>query len=413
MKIPTRIGGQTLHISSMLSSQPKKHLSFHTPGHKERGWDITELSYSDALFSPSGAIRRAQEDIASSRGAAAAFLLTDGSTCGVHAMLYALKERGAKSVAVPVSCHESVHGGAKLAGLTEISFGRKGAIPPQPTAEEAEEALKQADALLLTSPDYYGFLPDLAAIRAVCDRYGKPLLIDGAHGGHLNGEKGYAGNYADMWVDGAHKSLPAYTQGACVFAKSEAWSDLLRESVLLFHTTSPSYPIMASVEYAMHYPKKEKAEREAEALKRRLGALKNDDWTKIVLPFGEYADKVAAELERKGIFAEFNDGNHLMFYLSPCTKKGDLKKLERALKGFPRGEAEETVLIEGKGDTVSVELADSVGMVCAKAVGLFPPCMPLIYEGERISARKVKKLLSARNTFGLTDGKILVYEREE
>ena len=51
------------HIAAMLDRQ-KKHISFHTPGHKRAGADITELSYSDNLTDPSGAIRRAEEDTA-------------------------------------------------------------------------------------------------------------------------------------------------------------------------------------------------------------------------------------------------------------------------------------------------------------------------------------------------------------
>ena len=80
-------------IAEMLRKQ-KKHLSFHTPGHKRRGADITELSYSDNLASPAGVIARAEEYIAQKAGAARAFLITDGSTCGVHALLYALALAG-------------------------------------------------------------------------------------------------------------------------------------------------------------------------------------------------------------------------------------------------------------------------------------------------------------------------------
>ena len=88
--------------------------------------------------------------------------------------------------------------------------------------EKFTPLLEGADALLLTSPDYYGNIADLSAIRAFCNQTGKLLLIDGAHGGHLHFHKDlYAGAYADMWVDGVHKSLPALTQGAVVSARTE------------------------------------------------------------------------------------------------------------------------------------------------------------------------------------------------
>ena len=91
------------HIGKMLNSRSgRKHLSFHTPGHKRRGDDVTELSYTDNLASPNGCIRRAQEDIARILGASRAFLLTDGSTSGVYAMLKAARESGVKTIAAPV-----------------------------------------------------------------------------------------------------------------------------------------------------------------------------------------------------------------------------------------------------------------------------------------------------------------------
>lgn len=173
-KIPRSLGGEKLYIADMLAAQ-RRHISFHTPGHKRSGWDITELSYSDALFSPSGVIGAAQRRLAEELGAASTFLLTDGSTCGVHAMLYALAQGGVQSVAVPYGAHVSVFGGCELAGITPVPFGRKGAPCPQPSPEEAERALADADALLLVSPDYYGFVPDLKGMRAVCDRLAKQI----------------------------------------------------------------------------------------------------------------------------------------------------------------------------------------------------------------------------------------------
>ena len=94
------------HILEMLRAQKRPHISFHTPGHKRAGADITELSYSDNLLSPRGVIARAEEDIAGITGAYRAFLLTDGSTSGVHSMLLALREAGIGRVAYPAFCHK-------------------------------------------------------------------------------------------------------------------------------------------------------------------------------------------------------------------------------------------------------------------------------------------------------------------
>ena len=81
------------HVLKMLKGQ-KEHVSFHTPGHKAPGWDITELSYSDCLADPTGVILRAQKDVETIVKSAASEFLTDGSTSGVYTLLYILKQKG-------------------------------------------------------------------------------------------------------------------------------------------------------------------------------------------------------------------------------------------------------------------------------------------------------------------------------
>ena len=326
-----------LHIQKMLSAQGR-HISFHTPGHKQAGEDITELSYSDNLLSPAGVIKAAEEDCARILGAGRSYLLTDGSTCGVFSMLYALKEKGCQKIAVPTHSHRSVENACRVLSLDMVPIKQvvRFGIPAQPTLAEMTACLAQADALLLTSPDYYGYFAPLKEARELCNKQGKPLIIDGAHGAHLHGTAMHAGNFADMWVDGVHKSLPALTQGAVVSAKNENWAEPLGHGVRIFRTTSPSYPILASIERAVKYPRNVKIELLAEETKREMGALQNDDWTKIVIPFGSLAQKAQAQLEKRGIYPEFCDDNYLLFYLSPCTRAGHLRKLKRLLKMLPR-----------------------------------------------------------------------------
>ncbi len=330
-----------LHIADMLRGQGQ-HLSFHTPGHKRAGGDITELSYSDNLYAPHGVLAAAERDIAEILGADASFLLTDGSTAGVYSMLFAAREAGAKRVAVPAFSHPSVGHACHVLGLALeiIPQTARFGVPEQPALSALEEGLKRADALLLTSPDYYGFFPPLAQIRALCTREKKPFLVDGAHGSHLHFCDLYAGKYADMWVDGVHKSLPAMTQGAVVSAKGE-WAERLARAVKFFRTTSPSYPIMASVEYAVKYPRNTALEEASEAFKCGHGCLKNADWTKILYPVGKRGDEVLRALEAQGIYPEFFDGNYLLFYLSPATRGEDLDRLGEALAAFSRAEISE------------------------------------------------------------------------
>ena len=405
-------------IYQMLKANAEKeHLSFHTPGHKNGEWDITELSFSDNLSSPTGCILEAEREIAEILGAKRSFLLTDGSTSGVLAMLYAAKESGVKTVAVCIRSHKSVFNGCKLLGLTPLVYenGR--------TMSELNEIFKAADCLFFTSPDYYGRIAELEKARAFCNEQGKLLLVDGAHGGHLHFDKSlHAGGYADMWVDGVHKSLPAFTQGAVVSARTEALAEKLEKGVDIFRTTSPSYPIMASVEYAVKYPRNLILENLAKEFQNHPRILKNEDWTKLCVHFGEQAFEVEKLLEAEGIFSEFCDGEYLTFYLSPATKISDFERLKNRLTELfesylysPKKEIEldhtPLVCVENKA-MEWVEIERAVGKICAENCGLFPPCTPLILRGERVMPEKVAKMKKADNTFGLKEGKILVYVEE-
>lgn len=412
-------------IYRMLRENAKRrHLSFHTPGHKRGKWDVTELSFSDNLASPTGCIALAQEEIASLLGANGSFLLTDGSTSGVLSMLHAARALGVKRVAAPVLSHKSFLNGCKLLSLTPVWFPTRtlGGVPLPTAVSDFSSSLNEADALFLTSPDYYGNIPDLQRIRDICRENGKLLLIDGAHGGHLRFERTlYAGAYADLWVDGVHKSLPAFTQGAVVSARTEAGVKALAEAVDIFRTTSPSYPVMASVEYAVKYPRNERLERAATELALSLkNARFGGDWTKLCVQTPR-ADGVKAALEKRGIYPEFSDGNVICFYLSPATKIREFKTLKRILKRLEKQTALERgtevervhaplVLTEeqqNKG-VEEIDLARTEGRICAKACGLFPPCLPLLFVGERIGKEKVERLLKAEQTFGLNGNKITV-----
>ncbi len=421
------------HIYQMLRAHAqKKHLSFHTPGHKVGRWDITELSFSDNLSCPRGCIAEAEKDISNILGAKKSFILTDGSTSGVLAMLHVAKACGVKRIAFCEASHKSVYNGCALLGITPLIYPQKkqGKTPFAYTMYELNEnfssILQMADALFLTCPDYYGNIANLAEIRTYCEREGKLLLIDGAHGGHLHYQKEiYAGQYADMWVDGVHKNLPAFTQGAIVSARTEFLAEKLREAVDIFRTTSPSYPIMASLEYAVKYPRNPQIEEMAKSFAASCDRVfLREDWTKLCAVFGENAFEAEKKLQKKGIFAEFCDGDLIMFYLSPLTRKREFTHLKKALlhlfeeypcedvktekKDVERNPA--PFLFDKKMEKEWVLLEEAEGKICAIFCGLFPPCTPLLRAGERVTKEKITLLKNADNVYGLIDGKIQVFK---
>ena len=422
----------------LLENKNKRHFSFHTPGHKNAKWDITELSYSDNLSAAKGCLKEAEEDVAAILGAKRSFILTDGSTSGVFSMLHAAKTLGVNKVLASVETHKSFFNGCALLGLSPLLLPAKrvNGIPAPYTFTEIEtqfpSLLSEADAIFLTSPDYYGNTTDWLGFSAYCKKEGKILLADGAHGGHLHFDKGlYAGQYADIWVDGVHKSLPAFTQGAVVSAHLENTEKALKNAVDIFRTTSPSYPIMPSVEYAVKYPQNQVLEKmvRAYAQENQQRIYLAEDWTKLCVLFGKRAFDVEKEVEKMGLFPEFCDGNVLMFYLSPATSIKEFCVLKKTLKGLfakypyelPKDNKMEEnaiqpipapLVFDEKG-TEWVKFNEADGRICARICGLFPPCTPLFCIGERITADKLELLKNANNVFGIENASILVYKLEE
>ena len=414
------------HIITMLEKQAKdRHISLHTPGHKNAKFDITELCYSDNLSSPKGVIKRAQDDITKLLGSHQSFIVTDGSTCGILSMLFAAKTLGAKCVLAREDSHKSLYNGCALLGLELLLLSTQANkdIPLPFTITELEnhpDFTQKADVIFLTSPDYFGNIADLKAIRDYCDIHKKLLVVDGAHGGHLHFDSElYAGAYADFWVDGVHKSLPAFTQGAAVSARTEEQANALTLAVDIFRTTSPSYPIMASVEYAVKYPENKTLIDFVNEWKKHERVYKNSDWTKLCLLFGDNAFEAEKYLRSKGVFAEFCDGNVICLYLSPATSLRNLKKVQRLVnKAFTRFpyNAKQTVertpapVVSQKTQVEWVDISNSENRILAANVGLFPPCIPLKKQGETMDRQSIERLQKSGNVFGVQNGKIAVYK---
>lgn len=440
----------------LIYNQLKKYAnagkSFHVPGHKGRGEflklfpcaeiDVTELTYSDNLFCPNGVIADAQRDIAQILGAKKSYLLTDGSTSGVLSMLYVLSKRGGK-VLVPRNCHQSVWNACRLFKLEPVILQGQLCsgvyLPPSP--EDVEKQLKSDSGIagmIALSPDYYGNIAPLAEYSRILKNFGKLLLVDEAHGAHLAFERRngiYAGEFADIWVDGAHKCLPTLTQGAALSLNNEELAEDLEEGLATFRTTSPSYPIMASVEYGIKFVANNIGLTLAAkaAVKEFINSAspfefyKADDWTKLAAdfkPLNISADKAAQFLEKNGIYAELSDGRYLLFYISLQTAAEDLKLLSDKLSALLNEDSLKNTYIpcnplpqNGRvcsyqtavcSEKEFVPLADAAGRICAGNAGITPPCIPVIIGGELITEEAVKLLLSAQNTFGVTDGKVAV-----
>lgn len=439
------------YIYSQLKKHTKACKSFHMPGHKACGdfkvkfkdanLDVTELSYTDNLLSPDGAIAKAQRDIARIFGAAKSYMTTDGSSSGVLALVYCASKRGNKLIVFRNS-HQSVWNACRLFGVEPLIVqGAESEGVLQPPDSAIIEKLVSNDpniaGVLATSPDYYGNVAPLAGYREILKKYNRLLLVDEAHGAHLAyGDKGYAGLYADAWVDGAHKTLPTLTQGAIVSVGNEELVPSIEDALSMFRTTSPSFPVMASVEYGVKYiANRIRILNDAKTAvsdfktQSRFSFYENADWTKLLLdckPLDIAPGAVLAKLEKKGVYAEFADGRYILFYLSPMVRDKELANLEKLLSvivedkkiqgtyrekpQIPESERSYSFQYALKRQCEWIDLDKAVGRMCAKNAGLAPPCIPIVVTGEMITAATVKAL-SVKSTFGLKNGQICVVKK--
>jgi arginine/lysine/ornithine decarboxylase len=111
-------------------------------------------------------------------------------------------------------------------------------------------------AVFLTSPDYFGALCDIWAIAKICREKNAALLVDNAHGAHLGLFSGLhpMALGADACCDSLHKTLPALTGAALLHLRDEKKAPLARRRMPLFGSTSPSYLIQLSADYACPTP---------------------------------------------------------------------------------------------------------------------------------------------------------------
>ncbi len=428
-----------------------KQITFSMPGHKRdkrfspifktRRFDVTELTALEI----EKACAMAEADVSAIYGARLTRFLSGGSTLGVLSMLNSVRHLGNKII-INRSAHKSVYNACKILNIEPITISgvvRSGVLYA-PTFSAVQKAIDENGnviGVLLTYPDYYGKTFDLKKISAFLKEKDKKFLIDGAHGAHL---KFFGGvnplDYADLCVFGAHKTLPTLTGGAFVLAKGVDLAEKLNESVNLFASTSPSYPILSSIEYGVKKFNglsdrvKEKYTDLLSQLKVKIAKIgytfiHKTDPLKLSIDFGgnginsDTAEKV---LISRGIHVEMNDGRYLLFMFSPFTSKRQFNKLYRAcyyLYKKKRGQVENknySTQLHGEkvteyltainGDAEVVSLSNSIGRVSADNIGVFPPCYPVVIAGERITEDNVKLLKG--NVFGLLDGKVKVLKEK-
>ncbi len=250
----------------------EKWLRLHMPGHiggpgfahntlkALAEFDVTEIQELDDLHAPRGVIEEARRLLAKAYGAQESFFLVNGASSGIHALFMALQKPGAQ-VLVPRNCHRSFFAGMIMAGINPVyipcQLNDELGIALSVTPDDVEKLLglhHDAEAVFIVSPSYYGTGCKIKNIADICAKHQKPLLVDEAHGGHFRFHPVFPRpaleEGAMAAVNGLHKTLPVYNQGAVLHTKNYPHIKRLRAACSLLTTTSPSYPILASIDLA-------------------------------------------------------------------------------------------------------------------------------------------------------------------
>lgn len=331
---------------------------FHMPGHKggplplpelsdAARLDVTEIPGTGNLYLAGEPFDSAQKPWAERFGFDHCQFLTGGSTMGIHTGLSLLCASG-DQVLVDRNCHRAVFNAMALLDLEPVYLERpwleqENLIGPI-TPEQVESALKNhpnVKTICITSPIYTGVLSDIGAISRVVHAHGGSLFVDGAHGAHLPflGLSPFAG--ADGVVVSAHKTLPALGQAALLFT-SGADPDRVRRMASVFGTSSPSYPILASMDAARAWLEGDGARAYQQTalrvaqLRSRFPSLAGDlslDPARLTLNVQD-GPSFARSLEEQNIFPEMEDGGHVVFICTPQDLEENFDRLERALEGM-------------------------------------------------------------------------------
>lgn len=442
---------------ALIKHKTRKPISFHVPGHKNGEVfpkdvhqvfegilhvDVTELSGLDDLHSPSEAIFEAEALLADYYQVKKSFFLVNGSTVGNLAMILASVSEG-DEILVQRNCHKSIMNGLSLANVKPIfispEFNYEWQVAGGLTLKNIKKAVNQyprIKALIVTYPNYYGMVVNLQEIISFCHERNIVVLVDEAHGAHFGRREELPMSAtelgADVVVQSAHKTLPAMTMGSFLHYNSNIVDlDRLKGYLRMLQSSSPSYPIMASLDLARKYLATYKKEDMIYTLqviaqfKEKLNLIpsikvlsytgKGDPLKITIQSQSTFTGfDIQSRLEKKGIFTELADEYNVLL-IFPLLKSGDSYRIDevvQAIKGcigeegiFPLSFSpfiEEptisTLLLTYKEqqqkEVELISLVEANGRICAENIIPYPPGIPLLLPGEWIREQHLKQIES-------------------
>lgn len=466
-------------ITGVLNYIKENNISFCMPGHKGgKGFtatseghefleklvqfDLTEVDGLDNLHHPEGVLLKSQQLLSEYYGSKKSYYMINGSTGGNLAMVFAAFNEG-DTVIIERNCHRSISNALVLRKLKPIYLKNEiddtYDLPLPPSLDIIYSTIEEnpgAKGLILTYPNYYGICINLKEVVKKAHEKAMVVLVDAAHGAHFGTIDDFPENPvllgADYTVMSAHKTLPSLNQAAFLHLGDAASSQKADFYVSVFMSTSPSYMLLCSMEYARYYLEIYGVEgykslvKLTRQYKDKINSL-NDfkvidsevlgnkvyktDNSRFILNIqkGYSGEALYNVLRNAGIQPEMVAGRNIVLIFSPFNSEEEFENLYNVLVDCDMSklksqhiqlkalEVPEMIMtpyeaVEAK--KIKLYIDESADKICGEAVVPYPPGIPLLNPGERIDGHTIdaiKYYLKNKITvLGILDDKITVIE---
>ncbi|HIT80210.1 MAG TPA: aminotransferase class I/II-fold pyridoxal phosphate-dependent enzyme [Candidatus Faecivivens stercorigallinarum] len=410
--------------------------------------DMNSMKALDNLCHPVSVIREAEELAADAFGADYAFLMVGGASSCVEAMVMTACKAGEKII-MPRNVHRSAINALVICGAVPVyvdpGVNRRLGIPLGMSVEGVKKAIEQnpdAKAVLVNNPTYYGVCSDLPEIIKIAHEHGMLVLCDEAHGTHFYFSDllppGGMQLGADMAACSMHKTGGSFTQSAFLLCGKGVNPGYVRQIINLTQTTSGSYLLLCSLDMARRNlalngkAMMERTIEQADYAREEINALGGYYAFGSEIVDGEYCcafdtTKLSVHTRDIGLAGvevydllrdeydiqlEFGDIGNFLAIVTAGDRDLEIERLISALSEIKRlysGDltgmldheyinplVEMTPQAAFYSEKVSLPIEESAGRISTESVMCYPPGIPILAPGERITDEILRYIAYAK-----------------
>ncbi len=410
--------------------------------------DVNAMKPLDNLGHPISVIKEAEELAATAFGAHHAFFMVNGTTSAVQAMIMSVCRQGDKII-MPRNVHKSAINALVISGAVPVyvnpGVNRHLGIPLGMSMDEVKKAILKnpdAKAVFVNNPTYYGICSDLRSITSLAHEHNMAVLVDEAHGTHFyfgdNMPVSAMAAGADLAAVSMHKTGGSLSQSSFLIINDRLSIGHVRQIINLTQTTSGSYLLLSSLDIS-----RRNLALDGKKIFAKVASLANYARDEINKIGGYYAfskelvngdsvfdfdqTKLSVHTREIGLAGvevydilrddyniqiEFGDIGNILAIISVGDRSLALERLVSSLSEIKRLYAKdkkgmfdheyinpEVVMAPQKAfysDTYSVPIKKSAGFTSGEFVMAYPPGIPILAPGERITAEIIDYIIYSK-----------------